>query len=47
MTHQNDYNLSGKSAEELLKGGLDSLPELIRILVNNAMQEERNQFLQA
>ena len=47
MTRQNDYNLSGKSTEELLKGGLDNLPELIRILINNAMQEERNQFLQA
>ena len=33
MTHQNDYNLSGKSTEELLKGGLDNLPELIRILI--------------
>ncbi len=47
MTHQNDYNLSGKSTDELIKNGLDSLPELIRILVNNAMQEERKQFLQA
>lgn len=47
MTHQNDYNLSGKSTEELLKNGLDGLPEIIRILVNNAMQEERNHFLQA
>ncbi len=47
MTHQNDYNLSGKSTDELIKNGLDGLPELIRILVNNAMQEERKQFLQA
>jgi transposase-like protein len=47
MTHQNDYNLSGKSTAELLKGGLDNLPELIRIVINNAMQAERNQFLQA
>lgn len=47
MTHQTNYNLTGKSTGELLKGGLDNLPELIRILVNSAMQEERNQFLQA
>jgi putative transposase len=47
MTHQNNYNLSGKLIEELTKNGLGAVPELIRVLINNAMQEERAKYLQA
>lgn len=47
MTHQNDYNLSADLAEELLSSGLDGLPELMRIIVNSAMQCEREKYLQA
>jgi len=47
MTHQNDYNLSSKAAEELVKNGWEAIPEMIRILVNYAMQEERAKYLQA
>jgi len=47
MTHQNNYNLSGKLTEELTKNGLGAVPELIRVLINNAMQEERAKYLQA
>lgn len=47
MTHQNDYTLPGNIAEQLVKNGLDGLPELIRILINAAMQEERAQYLRA
>jgi putative transposase len=47
MTHQNDYTLSHKAAEELVKNGWEAIPEMIRILVNQAMQEERTRYLQA
>jgi len=47
MTHQNDYNLSEKLTEELTKNGLGAVPELVRVLINNAMQEERARYLQA
>ena len=47
MTHQSDYNLSGELTEELAKNGWGAIPELIRVLINNAMQEERTKHLQA
>jgi len=47
MTHQDDYNLSHKAVEELAKNGWEAIPEMIRILVNYAMQEERAKYLQA
>jgi hypothetical protein len=37
MTYQNDYT----HAEELAEQGLEVIPELMRILINNAMQVER------
>ena len=43
MTHQNDYTF----IEELAEKGLDGLPEMIRILINQAMQAERSKYLQA
>ena len=43
MTHQNDYTL----AEEIVEKGLDAIPELMRVLINNAMQVERAKYLQA
>ena len=43
MTHQNDYTF----AEELAEKGLDALPEMMRILINQAMQAERSKYLQA
>ena len=43
MTHQTDYTF----AEELVEKGLDGLPEMMRILINQAMQAERSKFLQA
>lgn len=47
MTHQEDYNPSEKVIEQLAKDGWGAIPELIRILVNQAMQEERAHYLQA
>jgi transposase-like protein len=43
MTHQNDYTF----AAELVEKGLDGLPEMMRILINQAMQAERSKYLQA
>lgn len=47
MTHQKDYNLSQYLKEELIANGLNGVPELIKIMVDSAMQEERNRYLQA
>ena len=43
MTHQNDYTLPRELAEK----GLDAVPELLRVLINNVMQVERSKYLQA
>jgi transposase-like protein len=43
MTHQSDYTLPSELAEK----GLEAVPELLRILINQAMQAERAKFLNA
>ena len=43
MTHQDDYKLTN----DLAGKGLDASPELLRILINNAMRIERSKHLQA
>lgn len=43
MTHQNDYTFT----QELAAKGLDAIPELLRVLINQAMQAERANHLQA
>ena len=43
MTHQIDYKLTN----ELVEKGLEAVPELMRVLINNAMQVERSKYLQA
>lgn len=43
MTHKNNYTL----IEDLAKQGLDAIPELVRIVINNAMQVERAKHLKA
>jgi len=43
MTHQNDYTF----ASEIAENGLEAIPELVRVLVNNAMQVERSKYLHA
>ncbi len=47
MTHQEDYNPSEKAADLVAKNGWGAVPDLIRILINQAMQEERSRYLQA
>jgi len=43
MTHQNDYTF----ADEIVEKGLEAVPEMMRVLINNAMQVERSKYLQA
>jgi putative transposase len=43
MTHQSDYTLP----EDLAEKGLEHLPELLRILINQAMQAERAKYIHA
>jgi putative transposase len=43
MTHQNDYTLTSALAEK----GLEAVPELLRVLINNAMQAERAKYVRA
>ena len=48
MTYQPDYTVSGLSQElleRLTEEGLDALPEMIRIVINAAMQAERLKYL--
>jgi hypothetical protein len=46
MTHQENYNLSTSMIEELAQNGLEVIPELVRVILNNVMQAERSQYLQ-
>lgn len=45
MTYQSDCTLSPALVEQLAANGLDALPDLIRIIINTAMQIERQQHL--
>lgn len=47
MTHQNHYNLPESVTETLMQQGLGALPEMIKVMINNAMLEERSRYLQA
>ncbi len=47
MTHQENYTFSKTFVDELIESGFDGIPEMFRIIMNNAMKAERNQFLQA
>jgi transposase-like protein len=45
MTYQADCTLPNELLEQISAQGLDFLPELIRIVINNAMQIERQKYL--
>lgn len=47
MTHQNNYNPSEQVIDLLTNNGWGAIPDLIRIMINQAMQEERARYLQA
>jgi putative transposase len=46
MTYQSDFTLPSEILEHIAEQGFDFLPELIRIVINAAMQAERQQYLQ-
>src|SRR5512141_1881319 len=45
MTYQDDFTLPTELLEQVAEQGLDFLPELIRIVINTAMQVERQRQL--
>ena len=45
MTYRANYTLSSEFLSQIAEQGLDILPELIRTLINEAMQIERQRFL--
>ena len=47
MTYQNDFTVPAELMEQIQEQGLDGLPELIRIMINAAMQAERAEHLKA
>jgi putative transposase len=47
MTYQNDFTLPAELMEQVQEQGLEILPELIRIVINAAMQAERSEYLHA
>ena len=47
MTYQNDFTLPSDLLEQIASQGFDFVPELIRIVINAAMQAERQQYLKA
>lgn len=47
MTYQNDFTLPPEIMEQISEQGFDYLPELIRVMINTAMQLERQKYLRA
>ena len=45
MTYQDNFTATQELIEEISRNGLDYMPELIRIIVNAAMKEERQKYL--
>lgn len=45
MTYQHDFTLPTELLEQVSSQGLDILPELIRVMINSAMQVERQKYL--
>jgi transposase-like protein len=47
MTYREDFTLPGELMERVSQEGLEILPELIQVIINAAMQAERQQHLKA
>src|SRR5271157_3560810 len=47
MTYREDFTLPAELLEQVQEQGLDVLPELIRVILNMAMQAEREQHMNA
>ncbi len=47
MAYQNDFTLPDEIVEQIAANGMDYLPELIRTMINTAMQIERQRYVKA
>lgn len=47
MAHQTDYSLSPELVAEITQNGLQAVPEMLGVLLNNLMQAERTKYLHA
>ena len=47
MTYRDDITLPAELLEQVQTQGLDALPELMRVILNTAMQAEREQYMKA
>jgi len=47
MTYREDFTLPAELFEQVKEPGLDVLPELMRVILNTAMQAEREQHMNA
>jgi transposase-like protein len=47
MTYREDFTLPAELLEQVQEHGLDALPELMRVIINQAMLAERQQFMNA
>jgi len=47
MTYQEDFTLPTELLEQLTEKGFEGLPEMIRVLLNEAMRLERQNHLQS
>jgi len=47
MTHQTDYCLSPELVAEITQNGLQAVPEMLRVLLNNLIQAERTKYMRA
>lgn len=45
MTYQDDFNLPNELLEQIAEQGFDFIPELLRVMMNTAMQIERQRYL--
>jgi transposase-like protein len=45
MTYQPNYTLSTELLEQIASDGLDAIAEMLRVIINTAMQAERQQYL--
>jgi transposase-like protein len=47
MTHQNDNTQASSAVQQILENGINGIAEALRLVINEAMQIERSQTLQA
>jgi transposase-like protein len=47
MTHQDNYTFRKNFIDELIDVGFEGMPEMFKIIMNNAMKAERETYLKA